>query len=208
MDNHQSQQTQQVSVKVADPSAIGLFGLAMVTLVASSQKLGITSELAYILPVAIFLGGLAQLYASVSDSKLNNTFGSTAFGAYGFFWLVVGSCWLIKYGVFGTVLQTAMDPKQLGFVYFGYLIFTLFMTYGAAGTHKVLFTIFVLIDFLFLGLSMDSFHILPEIGHPLAAYSEALISLFSFYGAGASVLNVHYGKIVLPVGKALITRGV
>lgn len=29
-----------VKVIVADPSALGLFGLAMVTLVASSQKLG------------------------------------------------------------------------------------------------------------------------------------------------------------------------
>ena len=34
-----------VKVVVADPSAMGLFGLAMVTLVASSQKLGWTSEI-------------------------------------------------------------------------------------------------------------------------------------------------------------------
>lgn len=199
-------QTTNVAMKVADPSAIGLFGLAMVTLVASSQKLGWTSEVAYVLPVAIFLGGLAQLYASFSDSKLNNTFGSTAFGAYGFFWLVVGSCWLINYGVFGTAMQEALDMKQMGFLYLGYLIFTVFMTYGAAGTHKVLFTIFVLIDFLFLGLTLSIFEILPEASHALAAWSELLIALFSFYGAGASVLNAHYGRVVLPVGKALIKR--
>ncbi|MCP1101797.1 succinate-acetate transporter protein [Aequitasia blattaphilus] len=198
---------QVVEVKVADPSAIGLFGLAMVTLVASSQKLGITSEVSYVLPVAIFLGGLAQLYASFSDSKLNNTFGSTAFGAYGFFWLVVASDWLIKYGVFGKEMKDAIDMKQMGFLYVGYLIFTLFMTYGAAGTHKVLFSIFVLIDFLFLGLSMSSFEILPEFSHTLAAYSELLIALFSFYGSGAAVLNAHYNKVVLPVGKAIIQRG-
>ena len=205
MNNQKTQQPQNVSVKVADPSAIGLFGLAMVTLIASSQKLGITSEVSYILPVAIFLGGLAQLYASFSDSKLNNTFGSTAFGAYGFFWLVVGSSWLIQYGVFGSAMQELADIKQMGFLYLGYLIFTLFMTYGAAGTHKVLFTIFVLIDFLFLGLTMNTFGILPEVAHPIAAYSELLIAVMSFYGAGASVLNAHYGRIVLPVGKALIS---
>ena len=206
MDKQSTQQTQNVKVSVADPSAIGLFGLAMVTLVASSQKLGITSDISYVLPVAIFLGGFAQLYASISDSKLNNTFGSTAFGAYGFFWLVIASTWLIKFGVFGTALQEAIDPKQMGFIYFGYLIFTLFMTYGAAGTHKVLFSIFVLIDFLFLGLSMNSFGIAAELGHTIAAYSELLIAILSFYGAGASVLNVHYGRTVLPVGKALIKR--
>lgn len=206
MNNQQIQQPQNVIVKVADPSAIGLFGLAMVTLIASSQKLGITSEVSYVLPAAIFLGGLAQLYASICDSKLNNTFGSTAFGAYGFFWLVVASNWLIKYGVFGSEMQAAADMKQMGFLYLGYFIFTLFMTYGAAGTHKVLFAIFVLIDFLFLGLSVSMFEILPEAGHMIAAVSELLIALFSFYGAGAAVLNAHYGKVVLPVGKALVSR--
>jgi succinate-acetate transporter protein len=204
MSVHSTEISQNVTVSVADPSAIGLFGLAMVTLVASSQKLGITSDLSYVLPVAIFLGGLAQIYASINDAKLNNTFGSTAFGAYGFFWLVVASCWLINYGVFGVTLQQAVDVNQLGFIYFGYLIFTLFMTYGAAGTHKVLFSIFVLIDFLFLGLSMSTFGVAPELGHSLAAYSELLIALLSFYGSGASVLNTHYKRVVLPVGKALI----
>jgi len=207
METQQMKQSETVVTKVADPSAIGLFGLAMVTLVASSQKLGITSEVSYVLPVAIFLGGLAQLYASFSDSKLNNTFGSTAFGAYGFFWLVVASDWLIKYGVFGNEMKDAIDMKQMGFLYLGYLIFTIFMTYGAAGTHKVLFTIFVLIDVLFLGLSMSSFNILPEFGHTLAAYAELLIAILSFYGSGASVLNIHYNRTVLPVGAALIKRG-
>ena len=207
METQQMKQSETVVTKVADPSAIGLFGLAMVTLVASSQKLGITSEVSYVLPVAIFLGGLAQLYASFSDSKLNNTFGSTAFGAYGFFWLVVASDWLIKYGVFGNEMKDAIDMKQMGFLYLGYLIFTLFMTYGAAGTHKVLFAIFVLIDVLFLGLSMSSFNILPEFGHTLAAYAELLIAILSFYGSGASVLNIHYNRTVLPVGAALIKRG-
>lgn len=205
MNNQEMRQPQEVCVKVADPSAIGLFGLAMVTLVASSQKLGFTSEVSYVLPVAIFLGGFAQLYASVSDSKLGNTFGSTAFGAYGFFWLVVAANWLIKYGVFGVTLRDNLDMKQMGFLYLGYLIFTVFMTYGAAGTHKVLFTIFVLIDFLFLGLTLTTFGILTEASHTLAAISELLIALVSFYGAGASVLNKHYGRVVLPVGKPLVS---
>ena len=35
--------TQKIKIVTADPSALGLFGLAIITLVASSQKLGITS---------------------------------------------------------------------------------------------------------------------------------------------------------------------
>lgn len=55
-----AQSHQHVKIVSADPSAIGLFGLAIVTLVASSQKLGITSGLGYVIPWAIFLGAFAN----------------------------------------------------------------------------------------------------------------------------------------------------
>ena len=185
----------------ADPSALGLFGLAMVTLVASSQKLGLTEGTALILPWAFFLGGIAQLIASFLDSKHNNVFGTTAFGAFGLFWFGVGTTWLIQMGAFGESLLANADSKQLGVAFVGYLIFSLFMTVGAMETHKVLFFIFVLIDFLFIGLSLSSFDIMYEFSHMLAAISELLIALLSFYGSAAAVLNTHFGQVVLPVGK-------
>jgi succinate-acetate transporter protein len=193
--------TQHVKIVTADPSALGLFGLAMVTLVASFQKLGVTEGVSLVLPWAIFLGGLAQLIASIQDSKHNNTFGATAFGAFGLFWFGVGMTWLIQTGAFGEKLAAAADPKQLGFAFVGYLIFSVFMTIGAMETHKVLFIIFVLIDFLFIGLSLSTFGIMYEFSHLLAAVSELLIALFSFYGSAAAVLNTHFGQTVLPVGK-------
>ncbi|RSD29568.1 acetate uptake transporter [Mesobacillus subterraneus] len=199
MNDHQNHTS--VKVVTADPSALGLFGLAMVTLVASSQKLGLTEGTALILPWAFFLGGLAQLIAALMDSKHNNVFGTTAFGAFGLFWFGVGTTWLIQSGAFGENLLAAADPKQLGVAFAGYLIFSLFMTVGAMATHKVLFFIFVLIDFLFIGLSLSSFNIMYEFSHMLAAISELLIALLSFYGSAAAVLNIHFGQVVLPVGK-------
>ena len=190
-----------VKVVTADPSALGLFGLAIITLVASSQKLGLTSCVSLVFPWAIFLGASAQLMASINDFKHNNTFGATAFGAYAFFWYAVGFSWMIQNGVFGEALKASVDSKQLGFAFLGYLIFTLFMTIGAMETHKVLFTIFVLIDFLFLGLTLSSFDIFFHATHKLAAYSELAIAIVSFYGCGAAVLNTHFGKTFLPVGK-------
>ena len=182
--------TQKVKIVTADPSALGLFGLAIITLVASSQKLGLTSGVSLVLPWAIFLGATAQLFACINDFKHDNTFGATAFGAYAFFWYSMGFTWLIQNGVFGEKLAQATDTKQLGFAFLGYLIFTVFMTVGAMETHKVLFTIFVLIDFLFIGLSLNAFGIMPELTHGM-----------SFYGSGAAVLNKHFGKVFLPVGK-------
>lgn len=190
-----------VKVVTADPSALGLLGLAIITLVASSQKLGITSGVSLVLPWAIFLGATAQLFACINDFKHNNTFGATAFGGYAFFWYAVGFTWLIQNGVFGEQLASMADTKQLGFAYLGYLIFTLFMTIGSMETHKVLFIIFVLIDFLFIGLTLSSFGIMEHATHMLAAYAELFIAIFSFYGSAAAVLNTHFGKVFLPVGK-------
>ena len=171
-----------VKIITADPSALGLFGLAIITLVASSQKLGLTNSVSLVIPWAIFLG-------------------ATAFGAYAFFWYAVGFSWFIQNGVFGESLKASADSKHLGFAFLGYLIFTLFMTIGAMETHKVLFTIFVLIDFLFLGLTLSSFGICAHATLMLAAYSELAIAIVSFYGCGAAVLNAHFGKTFLPVGK-------
>lgn len=192
-------------IVTADPTALGLFGLAIVTLVASSQKLGWTHDVSLVLPWAIFLGAGAQLVACINDAKKNNLFGATAFGGYAFFWFAVGMSWMVQNGVFGTKLAENADVHQLGVAFLGYLIFTLYMTIGAMTTHKVLFTIFVLIDFLFLGLSFSNFGIMKEFMHELAAWSEFAIAMFSFYGSAAAVINHQFGRIVLPVGKPLVT---
>ncbi|NSW83536.1 MAG: acetate uptake transporter [Syntrophothermus sp.] len=190
---------------VGNPSALGLLGLAMVTLVASSQKLGLTGgptgSVAYVLPWAIFLGALAQFVAGLYDFKHNNTFGATAFCGYGFFWFGVAMTWMIKMGMFGQAVAATGDIRQLGFAFLGYFIFTVYMTIGSMGTNKVLFIIFFLIDLLFLGLFMSTLGWGGETWHKLAAWSELLISIFSFYGSAASVLNTHYNQAVLPVGK-------
>lgn len=188
---------------VANPSALGLFGLAIVTLVASSQKLGLTGgdahSITYVLPWAIFLGALAQLMAGIYDFKHNNTFGATAFCGYGLFWFGVAMSWMIKLGIFGQAAAASIDAKQLGVAFLGYFIFTVYMTVGAMSTNKVLFIIFFLIDLLFLGLFMNSFTG-GEGWHELAAYSELGIAIFAFYGSAANVLNTHTGATVLPIG--------
>ncbi len=198
-----NEKPQEIKTVLADPSALGLFGLAMVTLVASSQKLGLTEGFSMLIPWALFLGGFAQLFACFGDAKRNNVFGATAFGGYAFFWFGVAFSWLVKLGFFGEQLAANADSKQLGFAFIGYLIFTLFMTILATETNKVLLIIFILIDFLFIGLSLSSFNIMPELTHKIAAWSELFIAMVSFYGSAANVFNNHLGRVALPVGKPL-----
>jgi uncharacterized protein len=118
-----------------------------------------------------------------------------------YFGLVLGWSWLIQLGAFGEELAGNVDSKQLGVAFLGYLTFSLYMTVGAMETHKVLFFIFVLIDFLFIGLALSTFDNMHEQSHMLAAFSELCIALLPFYGSAATVLNTHFGQILLPLGK-------
>lgn len=198
-------ETKNVKVEVADPTVLGLFGLAMVTLVASSQKLGLTDGLAFILPWALFLGGAAQIIASIFDFKHNNLFGATAFSAYGLFWVGMGMSWLIKLGCFGDTLQAAADGRQLGFVFIGYMILTIALAISGLKMSKAMFVLLLLIVALFLGLALDAFGC-GHIWHSVAAYSELAISLLTFYVLCAKYLNSFFGKTILPVGKPFCSK--
>lgn len=197
------EQKQKVQIEVADPSALGLFGLAMVTLVASSQKMGLTDGIGFVLPWAIILGGIAQVMACVYDFKHNNLFGATAFGGYGLFWIAVGTSWMIKAGTFGQGLASQVDPRQFGVAMIGYLLFSVILLGATLKISKAMFAIIALIIVLFLSLFMDSFG-MGHVWHTVAAYTEFIISMLGFYMCGGAFLNKFYGKEILPLGKPLI----
>lgn len=196
-------ETKNVKIEVADPTTLGLFGLAIVTLVASSQKMELTSGLSLVLPWAIFLGGIAQLIASLFDFKHNNLFGATAFSAYGLFWIGMAMSWLIKLGCFGNTLAQAVDVKQLGFVFIGYMILTIVFTVSGLKMSKAMFVLLLLIVVLFLGLALDSFGC-GHVWHAVAAYAELAISLLTFYVLAAKYLNSFFGKNIIPVGSPIL----
>jgi len=198
-------ETKQVKIEVADPTTLGLFGLAIVTLVASSQKLGITTGLCLVLPWALFLGGFAQLIASMYDFKHNNLFGSTAFGAYGLFWIGMGMSWLIRLGSFGEALAASADLKQMGFVFVGYFIISAIFTIACLKMSKAMFFLLLLIAILFFGLALDAFGA-GHIWGIVAAFSELAISLLAFYILAAKFLNTTWGREIIYTGKPFCTN--
>lgn len=196
-----NQEVVETKIVMSDPTALGVFGLAMVTFVASSQKLGWTTGTTYLLPWAIFLGSLAQIWASTVDFKKNNYFGAIVLGAYGLFWIGVAMHWMIGLGWFGDIGKA--DPKQLAFAFFGYLIFSLFITVAALEANKAFAAILILIDVLLFSLGMATLGINKELFSMLGAYSELIISLIGFYAAGAVFLNNFFGREILSLGKPL-----
>lgn len=194
-------ETKKVKIQVANPTGLGLFGLAIVTFVAASQKLHITTGLSYVIVYAIFLGATAQLIASIYDFLHDNIWGATVFGAYAFFWYAIATCWMMKMGVFGSTLAAATDVGQIGFAFLGYLIFSVFMTIGAMEVNTMIFTIMVFIDILLAALTLNAFGVAPALTGAIAGMAEMVTSLLSFYAASAVVLNTHFGKPFMPMGK-------
>ncbi|WP_317203848.1 acetate uptake transporter [Janthinobacterium sp.] len=190
----------ETKIVMSDPTALGVFGLAMVTFVAASAKMGWTSGTVYLIPWALFLGSIAQVWASSIDFKKNNYFGAIVLGAYGLFWIAVAMHWAISLGWFGAVGDKA-DPRQLGVACIGYFIFSLFIMVAAFEANKVFALILVMINVLLPALALTIFGINAPLFGMVAAYSELIISLLGFYCAGAVFLNSYFGRALLPLGK-------
>jgi len=190
----------ETKIMMSDPTALGVFGLSMVTFVAASQKMGWTSGSVYVIPWALFLGSIAQIWASSIDFKKNNYFGAIVLGAYGLFWIAVAMHWAIGLGWLGPVGDKA-DPRQLGVACIGYFIFSLFIMVAALEANKVFAAILLMINVLLTSLALSIFGINAPFFSALAAYSELAVSLLGFYCAGAVFLNSYFGRTLLPLGR-------
>lgn len=207
-----STQEIKISYTGADPTAFGVLGLSMVCFVASSAKLGFTngSSTGLLVVWAALLGGIVQIIAANIDFKKGNIFGGTVLGAYGFFWVGMAFSWATINGMFGAGMKAAVDPKMLGVVFVGYLIFSLFITVASFEVNVPFILMMILIDVLFFTLAAVSFNMGPvALFAKVAGWSEFIISLIGFYTSGAIFFKFFYGREVLPLGKPfnLIKKG-
>lgn len=192
----------ETKIVTADGTALGVFGLALVTLVASSQKLGWTSGTTYIIPWALFLGSAAQFIGSMIDFKKNNYYGAIVLGSFGLFWVAVSTHWAISNGFFGTVPENA-DLHQFGYACLGYFIFSVFFTIATIEVNKTFLLILLFINALLLSLGLAGIGIQKDMFSTIAAWSELCISILGFYASGAIFLNTFYNRELLPLGKPL-----
>ncbi|WP_428826004.1 acetate uptake transporter [Azonexus sp. IMCC34842] len=191
----------ETKIIMSDPTALGVFGLSIVTFVAASQKMGWTTGSVYLIPWALLLGSIAQIWASTIDFKKNNYFGSIVLGAYGLFWGAVAMHWAISQGLLGALDPAKADPKQLAFACLGYFFFSLFIMVAAFEVNKMFAIMLMLINVLLPSLALSILGINPGLFSPLAAWSELLISLIGFYTAGGLFLNSYFGRTLVPLGK-------
>lgn len=179
----------------ANPAPLGLMGFGMTTVLLNLHNLGLFGNSAMILAMGIFYGGLAQVIAGIMEWKKGNTFGTTAFTSYGFFWLsLVGLLVLPKLGWAEAATSGAMGAYLLMWG-----IFTAFLFVATLKMDKVSQFIFGSLTVLFVLLAVGDFTEIASI-KLIAGLVGIVCGSAAIYAAMALVLNEAYGKTVLSLG--------
>lgn len=177
--------------QLANPTALGLLGFGITTLLLNLHNVGLFTLDSTILAMGIFYGGLAQIIAGLIDFKRNNMFGATAFTSYGLFWMALVA---IKTNVLGV----ANDSESMVAFFFMWGLLTLVFFIGTLKGKRSLQVVFLSLTALFfalaIGTSMDS-----ELAMQIAGVIGVISGGAAFYTAAAEILNEQYAKPVLPM---------
>ena len=179
----------------ANPAPLGLTGFGLTTILLNIHNAGFYPNNAMILGMGIFVGGIAQIIAGILESKKNNTFGTTAFTAYGSFWLSLVAIWALpKLG-----LADKADEIAMGWYLAIWGLFTFGMFIGTFRLNRALQTVFGTLVVLFALLAIGDFTGSATI-KKIAGFEGIICGLSAFYAAIAQVLNEVYDRTVLPLG--------
>jgi uncharacterized protein len=176
----------------ANPAPLGLMGFGMTTVLLNLHNAGLFGLDAMILAMGVFYGGIAQIIAGIMEWKKKNTFGTTAFLSYGFFWLTLVA--LIVAPKLGLADKAGELSMAAYLVMWG--LFTLYMFVGTLRINRALQLVFGSLTVLFFLLAIGQY---VPIVHTIAGYEGILCGLLAIYTAMAQVLNEVYGKKLLPL---------
>lgn len=185
-----------MSNKLANPAPLGLMAFGMTTVLLNLHNAGFFPLNTAILSMGIFYGGIAQVIAGIMEYKKGNTFGTTAFTSYGFFWLsLVGLIIMPEMG-----LGQATSPEFMGWYLSMWGVLTFFLFLGTFNYPRAKQVIFGSLTILFALLAIRDFTGSELIGH-IAGYEGIFCGLSAMYFSMAQVINAEYGRTVLPVGE-------
>ena len=187
---------------MADPAPLGLAGFAFTTFHLSFINVGWLdgSAVGVVVPLALFYGGLAQILAGVFEMRKGNTFGFTAFGSYGAFWLFFAS--MVLLGNMG-LIQTPAVAVGTALLLYGLFTFYMWIPAMFANLGLNLTFLFLWLAFVFLGLG----DVLPNALAKIAGgYFGILAAAAAAYTSFALVANSNLGAGTIPLGPGVRRR--
>jgi hypothetical protein len=181
----------------ANPAPLGLLGFGMTTVLLNLHNAGCFELDSMILAMGLCYGGAAQIIAGMMEWKKGNTFATTAFISYGFFWLSLVVLILLPKLV-PTVAATNENALASYLTLWG--VFTAVMFLGTFRLSRALQVVFGTLTVLFFLLAIGDFTAAsPDFKH--ATGCEGIVcGLAAIYTGLAQVLNELAGKTVLPLG--------
>ena len=180
----------------ANPGPLGLLGFGMTTVLLNLHNAGLLPLSIAIVAMGIALGGLAQIIAGIRELCQGNTFGGTAFTAYGLFWWSLVLIWTNPFA--GAGIEAA-SKVAMGYYLLLWGIFTAFMFVGTLKHNRATQVVFGSLTVLFVLLALGDFtgnHTITII----AGFEGIFCGLSAIYSAMGQILNAEFGKKIIPLG--------
>ena len=188
--------TTQIKDTTANPAPLGLLGFGMTTVLLNLHNAGFYELNAMILAMGICYGGIAQVIAGIMEWKKGNTFATTAFISYGFFWLSLVV--LIVLPKLNLAAPTDETSKAAYLAMWG--LFTAVMFLGTFRINRALQVVFGTLTILFFLLAIGDFTTASAGFRHFTGFEGLVCGFAAIYTGLAQVLNELAGKIVLPLG--------
>jgi succinate-acetate transporter protein len=185
--------------EIADPAALGLGGFALTTFVLSAHNAGWAPDLIWV-GLAFFYGGVAQFAAGMWEFKNRNTFGATAFGTYGGFWMSLA---LYVVLVLAGKAPASELSSSLGWFLVAFAIFNTYMLLWSTRLNLGIFGVFLTLEATEILLFLGNFGLGGTILIKVGGYVGVLTALVAWYVSAAVVINSMGPRPFLPVGGPL-----
>ncbi len=177
---------------IANPAPLGLIGFGMTTVLLNLHNAGFLPLSIVIVGMGIALGGLAQIIAGIMEFKAGNTFGATAFTAYGTFWWSLVIIWVLP-------VSNPADLTSMGAYLLLWAIFTGGMFIGTLSHNKATQVVFASLTILFILLALADFtdnHTIKVI----AGIEGIFCGLSAIYNSLGQIINKELGKDIVKLG--------
>lgn len=179
-----------------NPAPLGLMGFGMTTVLLNLHNAGFFGLSAMILAMGIFYGGIAQIIAGIMEWKKGNTFATTAFTSYGFFWLSLVALILLPKTQAGVA---AADELSMVAFLAAWGVFTFVLFLATLRLNRALQVVFASLTVLFALLAAADATGSAELKH-IAGWEGLFCGASAIYAGLAQVLNEAYGRVVWPIG--------
>ena len=180
----------------ANPAPLGLLAFGMTTVLLNLHNAGFYELNSMILGMGLCYGGAAQVIAGIMEWKKGNTFATTAFISYGFFWLSLVALLTLP----GTGTTQGPDGTAMGAYLAMWGVFTAVLFVGTLRINRALQVVFATLVILFFMLAIGDLTDVGATFRQVTGFEGIVCGASAMYAGFAQVLNESFGRTVWALG--------